>query len=122
MATKNTDSINIPTCARHGPLERNENLRNIGSVIGLNRNSVRKAFVKGIDPTSKTGELDMLLIRIFQFLYKFIGFDLNNLRHWLNTYNHHLSGVPMELMIKIQGLVQVALYLEEANARQQDGI
>ncbi len=84
----------------------------VGKVLGINRDSVRRGLAKGIDPESKTGELALLLIRVFRSLYAYVG-DIDNVKHWLNTENSHLQGQkPLQLMTRLQGLVQVVVYTD----------
>jgi len=80
----------------------------VGEVIGRERTGLRQ----GLDPTSKAGELAILLIRCYRSLYVLVGGDSKAMRHWLYTHNHHLGAVPREQLNSIPGLIRVVEYLD----------
>jgi hypothetical protein len=41
-----------------------------------------------------------------------IGDDPAQTREWLDNYNHHLGGKPIEMIKNIQGLNEVVNYLD----------
>jgi transcriptional regulator with XRE-family HTH domain len=61
---------------------------------------------------SKEGELALLFLRIFRSLDALVGGNEATARAWLEADNQHLRGVPLERMKKIEGLVDVAEYLD----------
>ena len=63
-------------------------------VLGKDRSTLTCA--KGMDPASKTGELALLLIRLYRSLSVLVGNDRKLLRHWFHTANRHTGGVPAE--------------------------
>ena len=84
----------------------------LGLIIGKNRSSVSRLETKGeIDPATKEGELALLLISIYRSLFALMGSDKDNMRHWLNTENQHLKGIPLHLMQSNPGIVTVSEYL-----------
>ncbi len=80
----------------------------VASVIGRERSGLRR----GLDPSSKAGELALLLIRCYRSLYVLVGGDNEAMRHWLHTGNRHLGGVPREHLNNIPGLIHVTEYLD----------
>lgn len=80
----------------------------LGAMIGKDRTSLSR----GLDPTSKSGELALLLIRCYRALFVLVGGDSAQMRHWLHTYNHHTGGIPATQMLSIQGLMHVLEYLD----------
>lgn len=80
----------------------------LGQVLGRDRTSI----AKGINPTSKAGELALYLIRCYRSLYVVVGGKTENIRHWFSTPNHHTNGVPKEQVKNIQGLMHVLEYLD----------
>lgn len=83
------------------------------AVLGLSRSSLGRLKQGGtIDPCSKTGEIAMLVIRIYRSLVPLNGGDTANIRHFMQTYNHHLGGRPVELIQRIDGLAQTCNYLD----------
>ena len=84
------------------------NRQELGRIIGRDRTSISR----GIDPDSKSGELALLLIRCYRDLAVLVGQDQAAVRHWFSTDNRHLGGVPRDLVMTVQGLVQVTEYLD----------
>lgn len=87
----------------------------LGAIIGLNRSSVSR--LQTLDPESKTGELALLVIRIYRALFALVGGDETAMRHWMRTPNQHLNGTPAELLHSVQGLIQVVEYLDAIRGR-----
>jgi hypothetical protein len=71
---------------------------------------------KGIEPASKTGELALLLIRLYRSLSVLVGNDRRLLRHWLHTANRHTGGLPAEQIQRTEGLVEIVQYLDAMRA------
>lgn len=85
----------------------------LGKIIGVHRNTVMRLFKKGeIDPSSKEGELSLLLIRVYRSLFALNGGNKEAMKHWLTTNNHHIQGIPLEAMKTVLGLSQVVNYLD----------
>jgi hypothetical protein len=61
---------------------------------------------------SKEGELALLFLRVFRSLDALVGGNESHARAWLQADNHHVGGVPLERMKRIEGLVDVAEYLD----------
>lgn len=87
----------------------------LGDIIGLNRSSVSR--LQSLDPQSKTGELALLLVRVYRSLFAMVGGDMEAMRHWLRTGNAHLGGEPLQLMASVQGLIHVVEYLDAVRGR-----
>ena len=88
--------------------------REIAAVLGVSPSSVSRLSrgLRTIDPESKEGELALLFLRVFRSLDGLLGGDAEQSRRWLRAYNHHVAGVPAELLQTAQGLVRVADYLD----------
>jgi len=86
----------------------------LARVLGKDRSTL--ARTTGIDPTSKTGELALLLIRLYRSLSVLVGNDRKLLRHWFHTANRHTGGVPAELVQRTEGLVEIVQYLDAMRA------
>ena len=85
----------------------------LSSIIKVHRNTLgRQLKNKGIDPKSAEGELSILLIRVYRSLFALNGGNNEAIRHWLNTDNHHIQGVPIEHMKNILGLTKIVNYLD----------
>ena len=87
--------------------------RELAAVLGVSPASLsRLARGRRIRPESKEGELALLFLRVFRSLDALLGGDAESCRQWLRSYNHHLAGVPAELLRTVSGLVGVAEYLD----------
>ena len=80
----------------------------IGKTIGKDRTSLNR----GIDPESKSGELALLLIRIYRSLHVLVGGQPDDIKHWMKTENLHTQGTPCEQVQTVQGLTLVLEYLD----------
>lgn len=87
--------------------------REVAAILGVSPSSLsRLARGRRIRPESKEGELALLFLRVFRSLDALLGGDAESCRRWLRSYNHHLAGVPAELLRTVTGLVGVADYLD----------
>lgn len=91
----------------------------LSQVIGLSEATVSRvsAGVRPIMPMSKEGELSALLVRVYRSLDAIVGNDESRRSEWLTSYNDALNGIPKEMILQVQGLVQVATYLDGMRAR-----
>lgn len=87
--------------------------RELAGILGVSPSSLsRLARGRRIRPESKEGELALLFLRVFRSLDALLGGDAESCRRWLRSYNHHLAGVPAELLGTVTGLAGVAEYLD----------
>ncbi len=88
--------------------------REIAAILGISPASVSRLSrgTRTIDPGSKEGELALLFLRVFRSLDGLLGGGAEQCRRWLRARNHHLAGIPAELLQTAQGLVRVADYLD----------
>ncbi|PHZ83860.1 XRE family transcriptional regulator [Paremcibacter congregatus] len=80
----------------------------LGQILGRDRTSI----ARGLNPSSKAGELALYLIRCYRSLFVVVGGEAENIKHWFTTMNHHTNGVPKEQVKNIQGLVHILEYLD----------
>jgi uncharacterized protein (DUF2384 family) len=90
----------------------------LGRILGLSKASVSRmgqgAFP--LPPTSKAGELGLLLVRLYRSLDSIVGTDAAA-RAWLAGRHHALNARPLDLLQTIPGLVRVVDYLDAQRAR-----
>lgn len=82
--------------------------KDAGQVIGKDRT----ALGRGIDPDTKSGELALMLVRIYRSLYVLVGGGSSEMKHWMHTENRHVGGVPAQQIKNVQGLTRVVEYLD----------
>ena len=66
---------------------------------------------------SKEGEAALQFVRIFRSLDTLFGGNSELCSKWLKAQNSHLGGVPLQLTKSIQGLIDVARYLDAMRAK-----
>jgi hypothetical protein len=92
--------------------------RHLADVLGASEASIsRLQRSRGIDPASKEGELALLFLRVYRSLDALVGGDDDKARQWLHAPNDHLGGAPADRMRTVQGLVDVAQYLDAMRGR-----
>lgn len=85
----------------------------LAAILGVHRTAIsRLKSNPELDPSSKQGELALLLIRIYRALYALAGGDLDWMRHFINTPNLVTGGVPVQQIESITGLVSVVNFLD----------
>ncbi|HEX3903998.1 MAG TPA: XRE family transcriptional regulator [Polyangia bacterium] len=93
----------------------------LAKVLGISPATVSRMF-KG-DWTipvkdAKTWELAAMLVRIFRSLGPLVGGNEKHVKEWFHAENIHLAGVPANLVFKIEGLTNVARYLDAVRGAQ----
>jgi hypothetical protein len=86
----------------------------VAAVVGRDRTALSRA---AIEPDTKSGELALLLIRAYRALFVLVGGEPPQMKHWMHTHNHHVGGVPAELIRTVPGLVRVVEYLDAVRGR-----
>ena len=88
------------------------NQRELAAVLGLSPSTLSRLPRRPLDPASKEGELAVMFVRLYRSLDALLGGDAEKGRRWLHAPNHHLGGVPADLVRTIAGLVHVIEYLD----------
>jgi len=92
--------------------------RQLALVIGTSEASVsRLQHGRGLEPTSKEGELALLVLRLYRSLDALVGGDDDKAQQWLGAMNDHLGAVPAERIHSVEGLVDVVQYLDAMRGR-----
>jgi DNA-binding XRE family transcriptional regulator len=85
----------------------------LARVIGLHRTGITRLKKSiSLDPSSKSGELALCLIRAARALYALSGGDKDWIEHFMRSRNRMTGGVPAEQVQSIQGLMRVLQYLD----------
>lgn len=86
------------------------------AIIGKSEPTISRIFAKKkdyfISPTSKEGQLTILLLRIYRSLDALFGGNAHQCRLWLRSDNKHLQSKPIELIKSIEGLITTMQYLD----------
>jgi hypothetical protein len=86
----------------------------LGSIVGRDRTALSRG---AIEPQSKAGELALLVVRAYRALFVLVGGDPHQMKHWMHTANHHVGGIPAELVRTVPGLMRVVEYLDAIRGR-----
>jgi hypothetical protein len=86
----------------------------VGAIVGRDRTALSRG---AIEPDSKSGELALLLIRAYRALYVLVGGEPRQMKHWMQTHNLHVGGVPADLVRTVPGLMRVVEYLDAIRGR-----
>lgn len=91
----------------------------LGTILGLSAASVSrlKAGSYPLRAGSKEYELAQLFVRLFRGLDAITGGDSAALRSWLTGENLALRKRPIDLIQKVDGLVQAVWYVDSRRAR-----
>lgn len=86
----------------------------IGKIAGMSPASWSRVsnYKRAIQVDTKEAEFALLTIRIFRSLDALFGGNAQRSREWLRAQNHHLNGIPAELIQTTEGLVRVTTYLD----------
>jgi hypothetical protein len=87
----------------------------LAGIIGTSESTLSRVRNRKRGPIplgSKEGELALLFLRAFRSLDALVGGNAAHAKAWLRAENRHVGGVPLRRMKKIEGLVDVAEYLD----------
>lgn len=90
----------------------------VASAVGVHRSSISRLKANPVlDPTSKQGELAILLIDIYRAVYVLSGGDSEWIHYFINSYNEATKGVPIEQIQTISGLTIVLHFVDSVRAK-----
>lgn len=85
----------------------------LAAILGVHRSTIKRLKVTPhLDPTSKQGELALLFIRIYRGLFALADGDADWMRHFMNTPNRVIGGIPVKQIESINGLVAVLEFVD----------
>lgn len=90
----------------------------LAKIIGTSGSSVSRMGTGGklIEPSSKEGELALLLVRLYRSLDALVGNDTQRRADWLGSHNRAFNARPRELIQSAEGLVKAVTYLDGMRA------
>ena len=87
--------------------------KDLSRTLGVSAASAsRLGKTRFIAPQSKEGELALLFIRLFRSLDALFGGQPSACAAWFQASNHHLEGVPAQLVQSVIGLMAVLSYVD----------
>jgi len=92
----------------------------LGKVIGVSTPTASR-MMNGrywLEESSKPWELAALLVRVFRSLDALVGGDEQSVQEWFRAENVHLGGSPRNLARTVEGLTNVARYLDAMRGAQ----
>lgn len=91
----------------------------LARIIGVSTASLSRyrAGSSWLDYESKEAECAALFVRVFRSLDAILGGHVENCRRWLDAEHKVLGDAPKTLMRRIDGLNQVAEYLDSMRAK-----
>jgi len=93
----------------------------LAKILGISAPTVSRMF-KGkwliAENDGKTWELAVMLVRVFRSLGAMVGGNEEHLKEWFHAENTHLGGTPADLASTIEGLTNVARYLDAMRGAQ----
>jgi hypothetical protein len=86
----------------------------LARVIGVSPATASRMYAGEwvIQEDTKTWELAALLVRVFRSLDALVGGNETHTKQWFHGENVHLNGTPDSLVFTIEGLTNVARYLD----------
>ena len=58
-----------------------------------------------------------IALTVASALFVLVGGEARQMKHWMHTTNHHVGGVPAELVRSVPGLMRVVEYLDALRGR-----
>jgi hypothetical protein len=92
----------------------------LAAVIGISSATASRMFAGNwvIQQDTKHWELAALLVRAFRSLDALLGGNEKQVKQWFRCENLHLGGAPKALVSSIEGLTNVARYLDAMRGAQ----
>jgi transcriptional regulator with XRE-family HTH domain len=91
----------------------------LARVIGLSPATISRlhAGQYQLEPQSKAFELSALLVRVYRSLDTIMAGDGAAASSWLRAEHRTLGGRPCDLIVRVQGLLEVLAYLDASRAK-----
>lgn len=92
----------------------------LAKAIGVSPATASRMFSGAtlLDDDSKPFELGALLVRIFRSLDAVVGGNETHVQQWFHAENEHLGGAPDRLVLTVEGMTNVARYLDAVRGAQ----
>jgi transcriptional regulator with XRE-family HTH domain len=85
----------------------------VACAIGMHRTAFSRLKKNpSLDPTSKQGELALIVIRIARALFALTGGDESWIKRFMHTHNKITGGIPAKQIAKLEGLMSVLRFVD----------
>ncbi len=85
----------------------------LAAALGVHRTAIsRLKHKQSLDPSSKQGEIALLIVRIARALYALTGGDKDWIIHFMHTHNNVTGAIPAKQIQSIQGLMTVLQFVD----------
>lgn len=93
--------------------------KELSEIIGISEATISRMHQGSavVSLETKEGEAATQFVRIYRSLDSLFGGKPELCAKWLKAKNLHLGGIPLELTKNIQGLIDVARYLDAMRAK-----
>jgi len=81
-------------------------------ILAVSRSEYELHKKIGFGEESKTMDIQLLVLRALRAINRIGGGDLDFVRHWLNSKNFALHGIPAKLILTYDGLLHINEYLD----------
>ncbi len=84
----------------------------LARIIGVSPATVSRMPARPLNPRGKDGELALLLLRMYRSLVALYGGNVGQAVAWLTHDHDHFGARPVDLIERVEGLVEVCAYLD----------
>jgi hypothetical protein len=118
VATQRSKVLTKATCRAATRLGLGQS--ELAKAIGVSASSASRMFAGtwAIQEQTKPWELSALLVRVFRSLDAVLGGNETHVKQWFHADNSHLGKSPANLIVTIEGLTNVARYLDAMRGAQ----
>lgn len=90
----------------------------ISAALGMHRTAFsRLKTTQSLSPTSKQGELALIVIRIARAVYALTGGDEVWMKRFMHSYNKLTRGIPAKQIASIEGLMSVVRFVDAVRGK-----
>ena len=94
------------------------NQTELAAVLGVHRTAISRLKQKqSLEPSSKQGELALLLVRVARAVSALTGGDSDWIRHFMRSPNKITGGVPADQVQTVQGLMTVLQFVDATRGK-----
>ncbi|MBV1952064.1 MAG: MbcA/ParS/Xre antitoxin family protein [Cycloclasticus sp.] len=90
----------------------------VACALGMHRTAFRRLIkAPSLDPTSKQGELALIVVRIARALFALTGGDETWIKRFMRTHNKITGGIPAKQIASLEGLMSVLRFVDTVRGK-----